>query len=556
LRKLFNKNNLLLMAVIVMMAFLLSGGVNQIYHQDEYRWVVIADETNDVATDVQPPMYLFLLNITGRLFGYEQLRILTAFIAILNLLLVYFVSKKTSANKSIALLAGFLFAFNAYSLIAGLQIDIDGALMPFFVLTSYYAYLKLGDNRKLWIPVLALSLIGGFLSKLSFIIFFGALIVDYYFTYKEEHGFRFKKLLLLAGGGVVLFGVLAGAFYISNPDRFQNVLTYASGRAFNGVDIASRAYLDLAFKVLKSFVLLSPLLLLPIFYTLFKPDLRHKYRFWLTYLFFSFIFYTVIFDFSTLTIEKYFTFMIVPAAIIGADVLYPFFAGLKNKKDYLPFVISSVAVLVLSCLILSLNHDVLPLNPKIAYFQHLKSFNLAFLIPFTGGSGPIGFYFSAAFIFAFWLLIFLAFIGYFIWYQRRGRMFLAIIVSAGLIYNAFFITEFLRGKLYGSVPKIARETVDYVNNAPEIGEKQVITYYDIAPYDLRKFGKYHSRFYTALNRDYSAKITSFRGYYMIVNFPEVGNDNQYWKLIERCSTKKEFRDKKIRSYVFDCTKLK
>jgi hypothetical protein len=537
------------------MAFLLSRGIHQIYHQDEYRWVVLTYQPGGEKIDVQPPMYLLLLKTAGRLFGTANLRILSALLALVNLFLIYLVSKKITGNKSIALLACFLFSFNAYSLIAGLQIDIDGALLPFFVLTAYYSYLKLADNKKLWAPVLMLTLVGGFLSKISFVIFFCSLILDYYFSHKEERDFKLKKIILLASGGVILFGILAALFYLVDSERFLNVLSYARGRAFDNFNFASRAYLDLIFKIMKSFVLLSPMLLLPVFYTLFKSDLRKKYRFWLIYLFFSFLFYAVIFNFSTLTIEKYFTFMIVPSVIISAEVLYPFFADLRNRHIYKPIIFTSIAVLAVTYIILSASHVTLPLNPKIAYFEHFRSFNLAFLIPFTGGSGPIGFYFSAEFIFYFWFFITMAFTGYYFW-PKRQYFFLTFAVIAGLIYIVLFTNEFLWGRLNGSVPNVARETVEYVNNNPRIGTEQVITYYDIAPYDLRLSGKYYSRFYTAPNRDYTEKVTKFRGYYMIVNFPEIGDDNRYWKLIERCPVLKEFNDKKIRSYVFNCTNLK
>ncbi len=551
MRAWLNKNKVLLGVAIVLMAFLLSQGVHQIYHQDEYRWIEIIPDSHAAGGDVHPPINLGLLKLTAYLFGYDNLRVMPAFFAVLNLVLLYFVSKKISSNRSIALLASFLFAFNTYSLIAGLQIDIDGAVLPFFVLASYNAYLRINDRKNLWLPLFILSLIGGFLTKLSFLIFFGSLVVDYYIAHKKEYGFNIKKLALLIGGAIAFFGVSALVFYFITPYKFNNVLKYAEG--FRSLDIASRAYLDLIFKIIKSMAFLSPLLFLPILFSALKSELRHKYRFWLIYLFFSLIFYTVLFDFTTLTIERYFTFMIVPAAIIAAEVLYPFFKNLKARKEYAMVAGTAIVFLLISWVILSLTHVALPLNPKLAYFEHFKSLDLRFLIPFTGGSGPIGFYFSAAFIFAFWLISLGAFVGYFIFKKEQGKRFLIVIVVGGLIYNVFFISEFLRGTLYGSVPTIARQSLDYVNANSDI--KQVITYYDIAPYDLRASGKYFSRFYTAPKRDYTAKLTNFRGHYMVVDFPAIGKDSLYWQLLQRCPIIKRFDDKEIHSYIFDCRNI-
>jgi len=524
-------------------------GLNQIYHQDEYRWVALADGT--ATGNPHPPMTLLLLKATGLIFGYNHLRVLPAVFAVFNLILIYFISKKLSVNKLVALFAGFLFAFNVYSLIAGLQIDIDGAILPFFALASYNAYLRIGDNKKFWLPLLGLALVGGFLTKLSFVLFFGALIVDYYFSQKNKSSFKFKKIVFLAASGFGVFAFLAIAFYFFSPTHFLRVVSYAEH--FNSFNFGSRAYLDLAFKIIKSLVFLSPLLFFSVFYALIKPDLRHKYRFWLIYLLINFVFYTIIFDFSTLTVERYFMFMIAPAAIIGAEILYQLLANLKNKKDYFSVVVAVVVFLALSGLILSFSHDVLPLNPKIAYFQHLKSLNLRFLIPFTGGSGPIGFYFSAMFIFCFWLIVLLGFIGCLFW-PKKQKALLTIIVSAGLVYNALFIIEFLGGKFYGNVPALAKQTVDYVNANPQI--KEVITYYDIGPYDLRQSGKYSSRFYTSPKRDYVPKLNTFHGHYMVVDYPSIDKGSLYWRLLNRCPVVKEFEDKKIHSYVFDCRNLK
>ena len=496
-------------------------------------------------------MYLTLLKVTAHLFGYNNLRALSAFFALLNLILVYFVSKKLGGTKGIALFTAFLFAFNCYSLIAGLQLDIDGALMPFFVLLAYNAYLRLDDNKRLWGAILIIALIGGFLSKLSFVIFLSALIIDYYFAHKNEPNFQFKRILAFVGSGVGVALFLSAVFYVISPDRFHNIVSYAYVRAFGNFNFASRAYMDLIFKIVKSIVFLSPILALPVVYAACKPDFFKKYRLLFIYLALSFLFYAVIFNFSTLTIEKYFMFMIAPAAIIAGEVLFPFLISLKNKATY-PFVMITAGLGTIAAkLIVSLPHDVLPLNPKIAYFEHFKHLDLKFLIPFTGGSGPIGFYFSALFIFCFWAVVAVCLAGHY--FRPHWQTWMRIALIVGLIYNGFFVAEFLYGSTYGSVPVIAKESVDYINQNPSI--HQVITYYDIAPYDLRLSGKYFSRFYTAPTRDYTAKLTNFRGYYMVVDFPAIGKDTLYWHLLERCPIIKQFDDKEIHSYIFDCHNL-
>ena len=79
-----------------------------------------------------------------------------------------------------------------------------------------------------------------------------------------------------------------------------------------------------------------------------------------------------------------------------------------NKRIY---VIAGVVFVLLSYVVLSLPHDVLPLNPKEAYVDKVKSLEFNFLIPFTGGSGPSGFYFSALFILLAWIIACISLLG-------------------------------------------------------------------------------------------------------------------------------------------------
>lgn len=156
--------------------------VQQIYHQDEYKWAMQADPVFDYATP-HPPLGKYTLRLTGNLLGFDNLRFAPLFFGFLGLALIYLIVKKLTNKTSTALMGALFFSINIYSVIASLQIDIDGAILPFFILLTYYAYLQLNtDNKKFWWIIFGLGIVGGFLTKLSFIIFAGALIVDYLLT--------------------------------------------------------------------------------------------------------------------------------------------------------------------------------------------------------------------------------------------------------------------------------------------------------------------------------------------------------------------------------------
>lgn len=546
----FIKNNKWLLIIFAIFIFTRFLGLGQIYHQDEYRWAMQVDpQIND--TSPHPPLTKYFLRTTGLLFGFEHLRIGVLFFSILNFWLIYLVSLRLTGQKKIALMAAGLFTINIYSLISSLQIDIDGAVLPFFILLAYYAYLQILENKKTqkWLIVFGVAVVGGFLTKLSFLLFIGALIIDWLFNiYHSKEKISFKIIFKKTWPWAMGFLAIAVSFYYFYTTWFGVVVEYA--RHFQSLNFASRAYFDLAFKIFKSFVWLSPLLALPVLFAFFKKDTLKRYRIWFVYLFLNLIFYLVLFDFSTLTIERYFMFLIIPSVLISSQVLSDFLDKQRIGKN---FYVMAVAVFILvSYTILSLPHDVIPLNPKEAYVERLRTLDFGFLIPFTGGSGPSGFYFSAWFILLAWAVVGISLLGA-VLSKKKNNLFLAIFIVFGVGYNLIFSVEYLFGSIYGSVDKVAKETIEYVNSNKVV--KGVITYYDIGAYYLRLSGKYDSRFYTAQKRDYTPKITNYRGQYMIVDFPAIEKDGRYWPLISRCPLLKKFQDKKVESYVFDCSRI-
>lgn len=536
--------------IFIVSVFLLSRfpAANQIYHQDEYKWAMQADPVFDAASP-HPPVGKQILRLTGNILGFENLRFAPLFFSFLCLILVYLVIKKITNKTKVAILGAFLFSVNAYSVIASLQIDIDGAILPFFILLTYYAYLQLlTDNRKLWRVIFGVGLIGGFLTKLSFVIFVGALFVDYLLTVYYSGRLNVKRVgvkSLKLGGIFALFALI---FYYLNSGGTNTVIEY--GKHFQSLNFTSRAYFELAFKVLKSLVWLSPLILLPVVAGLFKKDVVKKYRFWYIFLFFNLIFYLVIFDFAKLTVERYLMFLIIPCCIISAGFLSELTENFSWRKEYGKIIFISLFFGLFSATILLAPHSILPLDPKINYVNQIKSLDFNFLIPFTGGSGPVGFYLSAQYILWMWIGSAILLAGGLLFRSRKEKFILCFLIF-GVGYNAVVLNEYLFGGLYGSVSNVAKESVQYVLDKPEI--KDVTTYYDTGAYRLLLADKYAGRFYTAPSRDYSGRFNAYKGYYMIVDFPAIDKNGRYWPFLERCKLDKQFKDKDINSYIFNCT---
>lgn len=581
--------------VLVVSVFLAARlpAVNQIYHQDEYRWAMQADPVFD-ATSPHPPIGKQTFRLTGNILGFENLKFAPLLFSFLCLTLIYLVIKKITKKTKIALVGVSLFSINLYSVIASLQIDIDGAILPFFILLTYYAHLQLSFNnpvqsnsadrqqkrqtldgaRKFWWLIFGIGIAGGFLTKLSFFIFIGTLIVDHFLTIYYSGRFNVKKGIMaksLKFAGA--FALLVAVYYYFNPGGTNVVIEY--GRHFNSLNFASRAYFELSFKILKSFVWLSPLLLLPVMAGLFSGQTVRRYRFWYIFLFFNLIFYLVLFDFAKLTVERYLMFLIIPCCIISAGVLSELMEDFNWRKEYRKALFISSAFVLFSVVILSIPQSVLPLDPKINYVNHIKNLDFNFLIPFTGGSGPVGFYFSAQYILWSWVIAVILLATGLLFRSgkpcsrfsdcdeiakktsenslRGKQKFILGFIIFGVGYNAIFLNEYMFGSLFGSVPNVAKASVQYVLNNPEI--KDATTYYAHGAYYLLLADKYAGRFYTAPSRDYSPRFNAYKGYYMVVDFPAIDKKGRYWPFLERCRLDKQFNDKYVNSYIFNCADI-
>lgn len=521
-------------------------GLDQLYHQDEYRWVQqVYIEKFGVVDSPHPPVTQILFSLGGKLFDYDNLRIVPLFFGILNLILLYAVSLKITRNKKVAYIAAGLYIVSVYGLIAGTMIDIDGTLLPFLALLTYYFYLKVFSNsNKKFLLLFGATILAGLFTKLSYLLFVGAVIVEYLWNIYDQDKFtrQFKTALKLIG----VLAVFIIGFYVLYGKYDPRFVEYSGN--FKFLNFASRSYFELFMRMFKFFIWWSPLLFLPMLYGLFKKEIFKKYRLWYIYALFNFLFYLVIFDFARLPIERYFMFIIAPSVLIGAEVIYALFQKISKKK----FVLCALGFLVLATWTVFSANEVIPLNPKEAYIEKVKDLDFNFLIPLTGGSGPIGFYGSAQFILWAWLISVVALLcGYVI--KKQKEFFAAVFIVFGVGYNVLFSVENLTGVAYGSVDKITKASVGYIINNDEV--KNIVTYYDAGVYYLKIADKYNGRFYTAPSRDYSQRLKTHRGHYMIVDFPAIDKDHFYWQLISRCELDKKFTHKYVDSYIFDCRSL-
>src|SRR3989344_4051295 len=131
-----------------------------------------------------------------------------------------------------ALYATGLYAVSAYGVLASLMLDMDGTILPAFFLASVYAYDRFRDATSTsvsyaWLSVLALALVAGFLTKLSFVLVLGALVLDYLFEVRHRltRGLLVRAAFAAAACAGIAVATIAGApLFIPSFHESQTVV--------------------------------------------------------------------------------------------------------------------------------------------------------------------------------------------------------------------------------------------------------------------------------------------------------------------------------------------
>jgi hypothetical protein len=317
----------------------------------------------------------------------------------------------------------------------------------------------------------------------------------------------------------------------------------------------NRNFSQVFFLTVKGLVLASPLLIAGYITALRSRASIKQFQLWLIYAAYNVLFYYVIFDFSNRTLERYLMFMIIPGAIFLGVFLEEYLKGISRRVWIAWGSASAIFAVATAWFLHALPYQIFPLNPKSNYIQAVKHFDLNFLLPITGGSGPIGFYVLVAFVFVFFVVA-LVFLGIALFARKQtlaGGALIACMVF-GLVYNTVLSYEMITGNIYGSPDEVTKRLVTIVNQDANI--PQVITYYDIAGYELHYSGKYFKRFYTdPIFADTNVgKFADYSGYYMITDFPQIDKQSVYWKYFQTCRPVYKTTNKDIAGYIFDCAK--
>lgn len=524
-------------------------GLSLPYHQDEWKNAEMVRTGLEGGLSAHPPLMEAIYQWSGALFGADNLRLMPLVFGILSAVLLYAVVRRR-AGVAAALFATALYTVSSYSVLASLMLDMDGTILPTFFLASVYAYDRFRDastraESLTWLVGVFGALVLGFLTKLSFVLVLGALALDYLFEKRGMFSASLLARLGLLGVGSAILGVLLLWLADMFLPAFDVMQTIAHAQMY--VRFEGRGYMQILIQTVKALFYLSPALLLaPL---LLSKDAVQKNRVFLIYLVLGFVFYFILFDFSTGALDKYLMYTIVPLCAIAGVVFAKILSTISRTDILYGFLLGGVS----SVLLVATNflpHTVLPLYPKTAWLTAVAAGHWNILMPFTGGNGPLGFYMSFLVIACgFIVSAFLALMAMFFVRFRRSTLIALIIVS--ISFNALFIEELIWGGINGSAPVALRAGIAYIQ---EHNIRSVITHADAGAYELNALGVYAGRFYAvpSYEEGHRELFSKHSGRYLVVDMPHLNEGSFYSKYFETCDVEFATSSGVIHAYVYDC----
>ncbi len=552
-KKYFNQSEWLIILLLVA-AFILIRlpGTDLPLHQDEYKWPLIVNPSLESKSEIpHPPLSQFIYRAGGGIVGFNtNFRFIPLFFGAINLLLLYYLMRIMFGKKE-AVITSLIWIFSYFSVLASLMVDTDGEIMPFFFLLSLIGYYKLqnteGNKKYIWGGLLVTSLVLGFFIKVSFFLAIGAIIADYLWSKKhllsKQQAIKYLSFLL---GGVVVLGLLLYlAQYIFPFFSLSKSVEYWKHFA-----VGNRGWFQTLIQCIKAVLYSSPfLILVPL---LSSKNIVSKTRVFIFFLAFSFIFYVVLFDFSIGALDRYLQLLILPLTVITTAVIS---STLKSDdRRFFEFLYLGIAVSLVLVLFQSVAHYVPSLHPKSDWIGRAINLQWNFLYPFSGGSGPLGFYISFLFMALAWLISF-AGVMLAILKTNYKKLVIVFLIPLGFAYNGVFISEYLFGFWNGSAPRLLTPVVEYIKNNPDI--KMVTVYNDNGGNEIQEIGKYRKRLYTDPKFDINEKVATLNQYkehYLELNVPRIDSNSVYRKYLDSCRVIYTQTNKSISAIVYDCTK--
>lgn len=522
------------------------------FHQDEYKWPMSVDSRIvPPVTIPHPPLGQAIYRLGSKIVGLENFRVVPLFFGVLNLILLFFLVRRKFDFKT-AVVSGVIFSAAYFNILASLMIDTDGQIMPFFFLSALLCYYKWRDEPRrkfkwLWVSLLGVALLGGLFIKVSFVLAVGAIALA--FVYENRQRLNWKALTRYAGvlgGFLVIVGVLIFASRYLFPEfDFSGSVKYWEHFAV----WADRGWLQIAIQCIKAVLYLSPFLILAPFF-MEKNEREKTAALWL-FSILAFIFYVLAFDFSLGALDRYLQLYVMPLSIMAGVVVTRLLSNLRPQQKR--WIVGGGLILAAGLILLQfLPHTIPPLHPKTAWLNRIFTLRWNFLYPFSGGSGPLGFYVSWLFIGMSWVISLGLFIAALL--KKRLRVILfGLMLIIGAVYNLTFTEEYLFGRINGNAPDLVRRATEFIKNNDTVN--WVTVFNDNGGYNVMSTGKYRKRLYIDPKFDETIKIANlnkYKEFYLVIDIPRIDPHSIFQKYWDGCQIFYQDKSRQINSTLYDC----
>ncbi len=537
------------------------------YHQDEYKWVLYSHpEIMPPGTVPHPPLTEVIYTKIGPMVGDMNFRTIPFAFSIINFFLIIYLAR-IIFDKQTAFWALFLFTISFYSILASVMVDVDGAVMPFFFMLMTIGYIKLRESNWRswkWLTVVIIGAIGGFLIKVSGALPIVAIVLDFAFEKRVFSNWKkiLKYLLWCALGAAFLGLMLVWIKYLFPFFNLEKALIYWQHFA-NSSSFLDRGWFQTFVQFTKGLLYASPLLVVGSLFA--DKEIIKKTRVLWLFIIVGLIFYLIAFDFSIGALDRYFEFWVVPLSIIAGAVFAKtlgFFTvanfSLQNFKRSLKSALNDRVVILPIIVSLAIflfqffTHHTPPLYPKTEWINRVLAFKWNFLFPFMGGSGPLPFYVSFAFMAMAWITALIFFIVYIRKHAFKKGAVIAVLIL-GLMYNGVFIEEYLVGAINGNSRDLVEDATAFISKQDDI--KMVTVYNDNGGFNIMALNKYRKRLYIDPKFDIEEKMKTlnmYKEHYMVVEIPYIDPSTKYAEYFNGCEVVYEKISGKIRSRIYDC----
>lgn len=519
-------------------------------HQDEYKWPGVEDLS--LAGHIpHPPLGELIYHYGGLLVGFNvNFRLIPFFFGAINLLLLYYLMRFVFGRKE-AVIASLIWIFSYFSVLASLMVDTDGEIMPFFFLLGLIGYYKIKnstDRKNIgWWVLMLLGLLLGILVKMSFILAVGAIVAD--FLWSKKNLITKKDLLKYFGYTLVVVSsfvllLLISKYFFPFFDLSKSVSYWEHFIVWN------RGWFQTFIQCVKAILYSSPFLVLTPF--LAKKNSFSKVKVFIFFLIFAFIFYIILFDFSIGALDRYLQLLVLPLTVLSATVISEI-TKIENRRTK-EFLFAGIIIGLILVLIQSLPHYVPPLHPKSEWISRILSLRWNFVYPFSGGSGPLGFYVSFMFMALAWILSIVTVI-LLLFKTETKKLALFFIIPIGIAYNGAFIEEYFLGYFNGHAATLVYHAAEFIKNTPEISK--VTVYNDNGAEEIKTTGKYRRRLYTDpafIGKEKVDYLNTYKEFYFVLNVPRIDPTSIYQKYFDSCKVMYNEVDKKMSATIYDCRK--